>query len=378
MRATLFAALALVLAGGQTSPTRSSPLSPWVLDHAALAANSPSQKFEFRAGAWVSLHHFLYVLGRARNDTPDSHRDAVVKAPADVEGLSARSVEERAAWDEALRFYADGLSKKDAVFDRDLVKVTAALASAETRSDLSGLGLDPPLVATLERVMPIYRAVWWPRHSDANTARQRELQAQLDAHGDAAVQRLTALYGMTWPDRPRIIDLVAYATWAGAYSTDGGLIVASSLDDSQRGPLGLEILLHESSHQWDEAIEGRIARVAAAHGTKPPRDLSHMLIFYTTGEVVRELVPGHVPYAVKYGLWERGGLRGMKPVLDAWWQPYLRGSGTFDDALTAVLAHLIVPQQGHHRLPVSDPDFCSGCKNQDLTPKATRCVTCSV
>ena len=299
----------------------------------------PSQKFEFRAGVWISLHHFLYVLGRAQNDAPDSHRDAVAKAPADVDGLSARSAEERAAWDEAVRFYANGLSKKDAVFDRDLVNVTAALASAETRSHLSGTDLDPALVATLERVVPIYRAVWWPRHSTANAARQRELQAQLDAHGDAAVKRLTALYGMTWPERPRIIDLVAYANWAGAYSTDGGLIVVSSLDDALSGSLGLEILLHESTHQWDDAIQARIAKVAAAHGTKPPRDLSHMLIFYTTGEVVRELVPDHVPYAVKYGLWDRGSLRGMKPILDAWWLPYLRGSGTFDDALAAVLAH---------------------------------------
>jgi hypothetical protein len=30
----------------------------------------------------------------------------------------------------------------------------------------------------------------------------------------------------------------------------------------------------------------------------------------------------------------------FKPVLEQYWQPYIRGRGTFDEAIAAVLAHL--------------------------------------
>src|SRR4030095_16540657 len=99
--------------------------------------------FAFRSGFWNNLHHFLYVLGRDRNRAPDRMRDAVVNAPKDVEGVSARPESDRSAWDDAIAYYAAGLSTKDAVFDRDLIAVTSALASASDDSDLSGLRLDP-------------------------------------------------------------------------------------------------------------------------------------------------------------------------------------------------------------------------------------------
>jgi hypothetical protein len=298
------------------------------------AARQPATPgfFTFRSGFWNNLHHFLYVLGRARNNSPDRQRAAVVKAPADVDGLSARSEDERAAWDEVVHYYAGGLSTKDAVFDADLVAITRKLAEAPDSSDLSGLGLAPELTATLELVAPVYRAVWWPRHSRANEARRDELQALLDTHGAALVKRLTTVYRTEWPAQPRIIDLSAYSNWAGAYSTDGGLIVVSSTDEGTRGSFGLETLLHESSHQWDDVIEQRLSAMAAKQRKPVPANLSHALIFYTSGELVAEAVPGHIPYAVKFGLWNRGALLDFKPLLDQYWRPYIRGTGSFEEA----------------------------------------------
>jgi hypothetical protein len=290
------------------------------------------QLFAFRSGFWVNLHHFLYVLGRARAGTPDSRRLAVVKAPADVEGLGSRSVDERAAWDESIHYYAGGLSTKDAVFDDDLIQITRKLAAAPDDADPASLGIPPDLAATLKLAAPVYRAVWWPRHSRANTARRDDLQARIDRHGAAAVKRLTGLYQTTWPARPRVIDIAAYSNWAGAYSTDGGLIVVASTDEAIAGALGLETLLHESSHQWDEEIEGRLKAIAAKQGKPVPAGLSHAMIFYTSGEIVSELVPGHVPYADKYGIWTRGANPRFKPLLDQYWRPYVRGAGTFEQA----------------------------------------------
>jgi hypothetical protein len=195
------------------------------------------------------------------------------------------------------------------------------------------------LAGALRIAAPVYRAVWWPRHARANAARRADLQALIDKHGAAAVQRLTAVYQTSWPAQPRVIDLAAYSNWAGAYSTTGGLIVVASTDERTDGPTGLEIVLHESSHQWDEEIEKRLNAIAARQGKPVPGLLSHALIFYTSGEVVGEIVPTHIPYAAKYGLWNQRGLGAFKPLLDKYWRPYIRGTGTFDDAIAAILAH---------------------------------------
>ena len=307
---------------------------------ALLIALAPvqSNQFAFRSGFWNNLHHFLYVLGRDRNGTPDRTREAVINAPRDLDGFAERSEAERAAWDEAIRFYAAGLSKKDAVFDVDLIAVTRVLAAAPDNTDIATLKLDPQLVAVLKKAAPVYRAVWWARHSARNAERQKEYQGLIDKYGRQAVARLTSLYGTTWPSAPRVIDLVAYTNWAGAYSTTGPLIEVASIYENTGGVIGLEILLHESSHQWDEEILKRVSAIAARQHKAVPDTLTHALIWYTTGTVVSELVPGHVPYAERYGLWKRGGLTELKPRLDRHWRPYLEGKTTFDDAIAAFFA----------------------------------------
>jgi len=47
-----------------------------------------SDQFAFRSGFWNNLHHFLYVLGRDRNGTPDRTREAVASDNADLATLS--------------------------------------------------------------------------------------------------------------------------------------------------------------------------------------------------------------------------------------------------------------------------------------------------
>ena len=277
------------------------------------------------------------MLGRARIGTPDSRRAAVSKAPADQEGLSARSEDERTLWNEVVHFYAGELAAKDAVFDRDLVTTTRKLADAPDEADVTTLGLDPQLAATLKLAAPVYGVVWWPRHSKANQVRIAQLQPLVDKYGAALVKRLTSLYGTQWPAQPRIVDVAAYSNWAGAYSTDGGLIVMSSTDEDIAGLLGLETLLHESSHQWDGEVERRLEAIAAKQRKPLPSGLLHALIFYTSGELIADAVPGYVPYAVRFGLWNRQGMAVFKPLLDQHWRSYIRGAGTFEEAVAKLV-----------------------------------------
>jgi hypothetical protein len=308
-----------------------------LLPVAAMSAQRPADPpIVFRIGFWNNLHHFLYVLGRAQNHAPDASREAVAKAPAELELLAARSDAERAAWQAAVDFYAAGPSKQDLVFDDDLIKTTQALASLGDGAPDIGHDQD----AVLARAAPVYQAVWWDAHLRANRARLEDLEALVAKYGPALVKRLTTVYQATWPSQARVVNLAAYTNWAGAYSTDGGLIELSSTDPSISGALGLETLFHESSHQWDDEVQQRLARVASSENAHVPRSLSHALIFYTSGELVKEVIPGHEPYADQAGIWSRGGMRGVKPVLEQYWQPYLRGTGTLDEALASVIAHM--------------------------------------
>src|SRR5258708_7164668 len=107
-RAILAGALLLGLQG-QTAFAQGGP--PETLAGKAL--------FTFHSGFWVNLHHFLYVLGRARNGTADSQRRAVREAPADLDGFRSLQEQERQTWDDAIAHYGDGSSKRDVIFDRE-------------------------------------------------------------------------------------------------------------------------------------------------------------------------------------------------------------------------------------------------------------------
>lgn len=297
-----------------------------------------STPFRLRTGFWVNLHHFLYVLGRSANGEADAARSAVAGAPGDTAGFGALSPADKATWYDAVRFYQDGHSRRDAIFNDTLTRTTATLARAADRADLDALSLDADLVRTLERVAPIYRQVWWQRHERACETRTAELRAMLAQHGGDIAGRIAAAWQAAWPDQPIMVDMTAWANWAGAYSTDrfGGLIAFSCLAEGNAGRHGLEIIFHEGMHWWDDAIQARIRRIAAAESVEPPPDLSHAMIFHTAGFAVKAVIPEHVPYGEQFGIWQRGFGR-YKPMLDTYWQPWLDGETGYEQALRALV-----------------------------------------
>src|SRR5688500_411609 len=118
---------------------------------------------------WLNLHHFLYVLGRAEHKERDTARAAVAGAPADQEhGFKKLSVQEQKIWRESACSYAQGVSKKDLVFDAPLPALTGALARAGDSRSLTDIEIDPSVVTILERAAHIYRKAWWNDHRAAN------------------------------------------------------------------------------------------------------------------------------------------------------------------------------------------------------------------
>lgn len=286
---------------------------------------------------WLNLHHFLYVLGRAENKERDTSREAVFSAPADQErGFEKLSAKEQAIWREAVASYAAGPSKKDLVFDDRLPALTSALARAGDSRSLIGSEVDPAIAAILQRAAPIYRKAWWMKHREANRNWQRVIQSLVDRHGAAVLAFTTNMYKLQWPTAGFPVHVSAYSNWAGAYSTTGDLLVISSLSPGLHATYGLETIFHEGMHQWDEQVFEVLREQARKVNKVAPRGLSHALIFFTAGEAVRRVVPEHVPYAEKFGVWQRG-LGPMKVALEEIWKPYLDGHGARDEAFAVLI-----------------------------------------
>jgi hypothetical protein len=304
-----------------------------------LALQSAPPIFRFETdGFWLNLHHFLYVLGRVEAKMPDITREAVAGAPADeTEGLKSLKEAERQAWRDAVKTYANSVSKLDMVRDRELFDLTNALRRAEQDGDASSLKIDAALADALDRAAPIYRRAWWPRHREANRKWLETMREPLEKYGPQLLAYITRAYQEPWMKDGYPVNVSAWSNWAGAYSTNDSLLVVSTMNTGNQGLHGFEITFHEAMHQWDDAIYARIRRVAKANNIeKVDGLLSHALIFYTTGEAMRTVVPAHVPYAEIAGIW-KGRMGVFKPALDAHWKPYLDGKSTLDEALLGLL-----------------------------------------
>ena len=252
-----------------------------------------------------------------------------MNAPADTQSFESLTAKEREIWERAIAYYQKDVSPMDAIFDRDLIDITNALAAAGDASSLAGVAIPAPMRTVLEDAAPVFRKVWWERHSRSSRARTEELQALLARYGRPISEMLTKAYRQTWPPEGLTVQVCAYANWAGAYSTSGRLIVMASTYDGIAASDGLEIVFHEAMHQWDDAMIPRLRDTAQRLHADIPRDLFHSLIFYTAGYATSRVVPGHRPYADP--LWARG-LPGHAQ-LDEYWLPYLRGGGTLAAAL---------------------------------------------
>jgi hypothetical protein len=300
--------------------------------------------FRFTADAfWLNLHQFLYVLGRAHAKAPDASRRAVAGAIADEErGLAPLPAEDQASWNRAVATYQAGLSRLDTLWDRPLIEVAQALSRAGDAPSLTSMLTDTGLRKTLESAAAVYRRAFWPAHKAANEAWLNSLRPQLDLHEKTLLSFVTRAYEAPWPADGFPVHISAYTNWAGAFSTNGPVLLMSSLDPELQGTQALETAFHEAMHQWDERIQTTLHAAAKAQGVEVDGWLSHALIFYTAGEATRRAIPGHVPYAKKNGVWARGR-EPLRQAVEAAWQPWLDGKTSRDAAIRDLVTKAAPP-----------------------------------
>jgi hypothetical protein len=249
----------------------------------------------------------------------------VAGAPDDqARGIEILTPAERATWRAAVSTYADGPSRLDPIFDAPLIEAGGILAKKSDAPTLEGSGLDPDLRRTLEEAAPIYRKAWWQAHRAANERWRAAIDPLIARYATDILAFITRAYGLAWPEEGYPVRVAAYSNWAGAFSTEGDLLIVASLDPGNAGLYALETVFHEAMHQWDDRVWELLVQHARDEGRYIRRDLTHAMIFMTAGEAVRSVAPDHVPYAEANGIWERG-MGAHRLALVAAWLPYIQG-----------------------------------------------------
>ena len=339
--------------------------------------------FELHSGFWLNLHHRLYEEARQqRNRAPSGNAKSGDSSKPTLQIASGARIvlsnAEQRAWDEAVAYYAANYADKDLLFSIELVLLKNQLGDFETCEELAGAkkktcdaGLPSKLTQILDNAAPVYRAHRWPMDDRANRAWIKRAAPLVREQGVGLSHRLADIYQTRWPEERIRVDVTAVANYAGAYTTlDPLRVTIASTDARNQGAAALEVLFHEASHGIATPVELAIVRECRQRDKPIPRDLWHALIFYTTGEVIKPLmdaqsettanggVPGgstskitpdkssptsqdaeYTPYAKREGLYQRGW-ESYLTLLTHYWQPYLDGQTTFDDAIAHMVSAL--------------------------------------
>ncbi len=323
----------------------------------AAAQDEPPQPplpvFEFHSGFWLNLHHTLYRLARSQRAANSTANPAAPNS-----GIANLTPTEQRIWSSAIAYYSRTYADNDITVSLEMILIKNQLGDFETCEDLAGFkrkscdaGLPAKLTEALDAAAPVYRAHLWPEHDRANRRWIAAVAPLVRRNGLDLAHRLAEIYQTNWPrDRIRV-DVTNYASSTGAYTTLEPLRVAvSSIDARNQGAEALEVLFHEASHGIADSVQDAIFRECRQREKPIPRDLWHALLFYTTGELIRPLAlegsgpaggsaSGYVPYAVREGLYKRGWENYLR-LLTQYWQPYLDGRVTFDDAIAHMVSAL--------------------------------------
>ena len=284
-------------------------------------------RYRFQSNPWVNLHQRL--LHEVRFKTPP---------PAALSG------ENLSKWKRAVQAYRAFLGNRHPIFNDELVRLNAAL-SATSGSKLPD-SIPSAAAKALEDAMPLYRSAQWEEDDRANRFWIAVTEPMVAVAAEELAAAHAKAYARPFPTRI-LVDASPLAWEFGAYTVglgESAHVVMSSTEPGYQGFSGLEMLMHEPSHAVvaaDEsgAVGADLKRAADELGVKPPPNLWHAILFYTSGELTRRFlaergVRDYKPVILDmYGR----GYRGYRQPLETHWQAYLDGKLTREAAIRQIL-----------------------------------------
>lgn len=318
----------------------------------APAATTPH--FAFYSDLATNLNDALIAAGAARNEGEPGLFAAGSEAAPEAACFAALPPAERLGWNLAVDFYAEVLSPVG-WSDRPQFLLRLDLAGVEDGGDARAERFTGIVRSFIAAASPAYEACRWPAQDAANRRWIDALVPRVREHGPAIAQRLERYYGLPLHGLPIRVDVVPTARPTGANSVylspaGGHVLAASTIAEGD----ALEIVFHEASHtlmRRGDPVPAALAEAAARVGADLPRDLWHVLLFYTTGEAVRRTLEeagetGYTPYLYSYERFGRGPWGRHRDALERVWPAYLAGDRPLADAAVALLEAPEEPAEG--------------------------------
>jgi hypothetical protein len=111
----------------------------------------------------------------------------------------------------------------------------------------------------------------------------------------------------------------------------------------------LEMIFHESSHALDAKLFDELQAELAAKQARMPRDLYHVVIFFTAGilaqQELKKTDPAYTPYAYRLGIYKRvPEWAEDEAILQRIWRPYLEGQKPRKEAIQELAAEVATEQ----------------------------------
>jgi hypothetical protein len=314
---------------------------------------SADNLFEFHSGFWINLHLFLYEQAAIATAGPHGTPHEA-ELSTDASATAGLSEDESKTWSAALVYYRANLLHHDLASDPDLIKIKNRLEDIEGDTSVDRTDLDPKLVAVLDAAAPVYRTHWWLLHDASNQTWIKAVMPLVDDHGASLEQQIATAFETPWPDHPIRVDVVAYANYAGSYTTPHPTrITMSSVDGGNQDTAALEVLFHAASYAMLDAISANVKHAYERAKRDPPPELSEMMLWFTTGYLVQQLYPNYTAYGDRFALWAEGSKTGYRAALIKDWQPRLDGKVTLDAALAQMSADFSVAAAPEKKPPAS-------------------------
>jgi hypothetical protein len=294
--------------------------------------------FEFFSDFETNLNDALIVAGTKRKD---DREELFSGEPETADCFSKLAPSARLGWDLAVDFYAEIVSPTSWM-GRQQYSIRAELASFDEQPDTRVQSFLKTAEGLRLAAAAAYKTCGWPAQDADNRRWIEEVMPSLAAHEATITDRLVEVYGAQWRGLPIRVDMVAAALPVGAstFHTPPHIMISSSVEDRD----ALEIVHHEASHTLmgrKDPVQVALSNAASALDVEVPRDLWHVVLFYTTGEVVSRTLeeagqPGYVPYMYVHDLWD-GRWGPYQHAVETTWPGYLDGSRTLGQSATDLL-----------------------------------------
>jgi len=304
--------------------------------------NAESSSYEFASNPWLNLSNFLVKQGKHLRGIEDDGLGARGYISEDTAAVRALTPSELTEWNSAVEFFARIVVPDRMGVDNLVLDINEVLARTAPNDNLDDARLPADFRRVLQAVMPIYRSAWWPNHDRRNREWLVAMKAALAEREACLVRRAEVVFRAPWPTAPIHVDASVYASWFGAYSIHQPTrITVSANARASQGNSGLEILLHETAHGMLGPLDSALTQEAERQQKKLPRELSHLVLFYTAGAVMREQFPDYVPYAEEFGVWRQNSMAiRYRAAISQAWQAYLSGACGFAEAVAGLVQRL--------------------------------------